>query len=136
MSKWSEKNGWDFITLNENLRSQTGINFEAKLSDFAKNDKVTEIDVHKFIKENYPVKVNLTKEDNHNLSLLLKFYLYIQEKHDELARDSEVKYGCCESLSTPYDDSFRSRNIRNFFPGCNQQQVQFCADVVGFFPKP
>jgi len=133
MSKWSEKNGWDFSALNESLRKQTGIDFEAKLADFAKNEKVTEIGVHKFIKENYPVKVNLTKVDNHNLSLLIKYYLHKLDEHDELAKDSAITYGCCLSLSTPYEDSFRSRHLRKFFPG--PDNLQFCADVVGFFPK-
>jgi len=122
--------------LNGSLLSVTGINFLNVLSDYAKNDKITELEVKLFLKKNYPgadTPQNLSKDDKIHLALLNWYYDQKLAEHEELARDNEVKFGCCNPTSTPYDRPFRSRFIRDLFP--RPDQLQFCSDVVGYFPK-
>jgi hypothetical protein len=140
-------------SLNLVLEEKTGINFLAKMIDFAKDDKKTEVEVKEFLKQKCPICGQPTKTDKVNLSLLYRFYLEKVEEHDELTADNEVKFGTFLPNDST-NDSWRTRkaepvignlllaaikgNSGNFWrdqevASANNQQVEF--SVSGFFPS-
>lgn len=117
----------ELICVNKDLLKLTGVNFGEHLTDLANNEKKTEIDAKAFIKENYPVKKDLSEQDLQNINLLLDFYVYQVNYHDN---ESEATFGCCESRENPDEKPFRSRCLCHFLHDANKLSF-----TTGFFPK-
>lgn len=117
----------ELCDLNQKLLKLTGIDFGKELTNLANNEKKTEIDARAFIKENYPIKKDLSEQNLQDVSLLLDFYLYQVEYHDN---ESEATFGYCEERVVVDDKPFRSRCLSHFLT--NPKKLEF---TTGFFPK-
>lgn len=127
MENFSEKKMGSLLSLNKELLEKTGVDFMKKLTNLANDDKKTELDCHEFIKKNYPVKTGLSLVDNHNISLLLDFYLEKVDQHDYL---EDSTFGFCEPKENTYDKPWRSRWLCNFLGAQRRPSL-----VTGYFPK-
>ncbi len=126
----SIENRYDLERLNKYLIARTGIDFLEKLADLGNNEKKTEIDAKKFIKDNYPLHTSLSKkETEQNIELLLSFYATVEEVHDSAER--KVVFVDCEPKKTPYEDNFRAKSLNGFLQNTSAQEKSM---AVGFFP--
>ena len=87
--------------LNESLKNQTGVDFIEGLTNLANNEKATELEAKAFIKEYYPVRTQLTPNDNKDLLLLLDFYIHMSDEHD--LQETAISYCCCQQRVVPYE---------------------------------
>jgi len=120
-------------TLFSCLLQVTGVDFQSRLADKAKDDRVTELEIKDFLRKNYPgadVPKNLTSEDKVHLDLLMNFYLRKVDEHDIISKDSATKFTCSETPANNYDEPFRSHKGIGHFSK-NKNVLQF---ATGFFP--
>ena len=78
----------------ELLNSFTEINFISHIEKYAENEACTELEVKKFLKENYPGAENpknLTDDDRIFLSLLLRYYCQKCKEYSKNKKSDTVK---------------------------------------------
>ena len=92
MKKLNESEMERLILLNAYLLTATGTNFILKLENCALNDSCSELEAKDFLKKNYPGAQNpenLSKDDKMLLSLLLRYYVQKNKKHEKFKKTHE-----------------------------------------------
>ena len=125
---FSSEKGVAVCALNESLKNQTGVDFIEGLTNLANNEKTTELEAKDFIKKHYPVRTQLTPNDNQNCKLLLDFYIHMVDEHDSL--ETAVSYCCCQQRVVPYEGN--GVGLSKLLGDRNPVERSFAMD---FFPQ-